>query len=429
MAIYARLENGTYAEVTGVYKTDGTEVTEIFQGDRLVYSASNEIYGSLPLYYNGKGYDLTDYLISGNAVQDGTPSADAPVDAVGCGVRTENLFDYTDRTEIIDNRYINQNGNMVESDGYYISYPIEVEAGATYTWRFNSESISALHTAPTVGYYDSNNTLIGVASHSSNVRFFSFAIPTGCEYIRCSVYKRNGVQSEAMLNLGSTALPYEPYGYKLPLTVNGVEYPIYLGQVETTRRIKKLVLTGEEYWQSYSDASGTWQFYLNNIQLGGVTQSSCVSNIAPYGVTASTRHRYEYGCYLVTAGSGVGFQMRGAKDTFTDVDTWKSYLAAQYTNGTPVTVWYVLAEPETGIVNEPLMKIGDYADTVSAAQAGVTMPTVNGANVLDMASPVKPSEMYIKGKGIKPTGYGQLEDVNGVNILDKDGRPIYVHGQ
>ena len=75
------------------------------------------------------------------------------------------------------------------------------------------------------------------------------------------------------------------------------------------------------------------------------------------------------------------------------------------------------------------MKIGDYADTVSAAQTGVTIPTVSGANVLDMTSPVKPSEMYIKGKGIKPTGYGQLTDVNGVNILDKDSRPIYVHGQ
>lgn len=49
-----------------------------------------------------------------------------------------------------------------------------------------------------------------------------------------------------MLNTGSTALPYEPYGYKLPLTVNGVEYPIYLGEVETTRKIRKLVLTGRK---------------------------------------------------------------------------------------------------------------------------------------------------------------------------------------
>lgn len=83
-------------------------------------------------------------------------------------------------------------------------------------------------------------------------------------------------------------------------------------------------------------------------------------------------------------------------------DLWASIAGG----GTPVTVWYVLAEPETGIVNEPLMKIGDYADTVSFAQAGVTIPTVNGANVLDITSPVKPSEMYIKGKGIEPMEVG-----------------------
>jgi hypothetical protein len=83
------------------------------------------------------------------------------------------------------------------------------------------------------------------------------------------------------------------------------------------------------------------------------------------------------------------------------VADFKSYLAAQYAAGTPVTVWYVLAEPETAVVNEPLMKIGDYADTITMAQAGVTIPTVSGTNVLDMSSPVKPSEVYIKGKGIR----------------------------
>lgn len=111
------------------------------------------------------------------------------------------------------------------------------------------------------------------------------------------------------------------------------------------------------------------------------------------------------------------------------IEAWITWLAAQYAAGHPVTVWYVLAEPETAIVNEPLMKIGDYADTISFAQSQVAIPTASGANVLDMTSPVKPSEVYVKGKGIKPTGYGQLTDINGVNILDKDGRPIYVHGQ
>ena len=298
MAIYARLENGTYAEVTGVYKTDGTEVTEIFQGDRLVYSASNEIYGSLPLYYNGKGYDLTDYRISGNAVQDGTPTPESPVPVVGCGTDTAD-------------------------------------------------------------------------------------------------------------------------GFKLPLTVNGTEYPIYLGTVPTTRRIKKLVLTGEETVRKDTNSGRSARYF---IAISGIERDT--TNLLSSHFTYSPW--YEPGTmkgYVNT----VYFSMESSQ--YPEIADFKSYLAAQYAAGTPVTVWYVLAEPETAVVNEPLMKIGDYADTVSFAQAGVTIPTVSGANVLDMASTVKPSEVYVKGKGIKPTGYGQLADVNGVSILDKDSRPIYVHGQ
>lgn len=80
------------------------------------------------------------------------------------------------------------------------------------------------------------------------------------------------------------------------------------------------------------------------------------------------------------------------------LNDFKSFLAAQYANGTPVTVWYVLATPETGIVNEPLMKIGEYADTISFAQAGVTIPTVAGANTLTINTTVQPSSMSITGK-------------------------------
>ena len=53
----------------------------------------------------------------------------------------------------------------------------------------------------------------------------------------------------------------------------------------------------------------------------------------------------------------------------------------------------------TGIVNEPLMKIGDYADTVSMEQAGVKIPTNRGNTVIDVETTLKPSEVYIKYRG------------------------------
>jgi hypothetical protein len=61
----------------------------------------------------------------------------------------------------------------------------------------------------------------------------------------------------------------------------------------------------------------------------------------------------------------------------------KEYISSQYAAGTPVTVWYILTEPETGVVNEPLMKIGDYADTIDSTQATVQIPTNKGTTIID----------------------------------------------
>jgi hypothetical protein len=93
----------------------------------------------------------------------------------------------------------------------------------------------------------------------------------------------------------------------------------------------------------------------------------------------------------------------GIRDSnFTNPRDIKSYLAAQNAAGTPVVIWYVLAEPETAIVNEPLAKIGDYADELNSTDAAVTIPTAKGQNVLSVDTTVQPSEVSITGN-IKPT--------------------------
>ena len=386
-----------------------------------------EMIGALPLYYNGKGYDLTDYLISGNAVQDGTPSADATVDATGSGVRTGNLFDVT--AETVSLALQSTTGKTSSSEYSNTSDYIPISGTFTITLYSDSGNIYRANSRGLCFYNASKEYISGIAydGHTNSVRNVTISnVPNDCRYIRLTHDK--GV-TRIMLNTGDTAIPYEPYGYKLPLTANGVEYPIYLGQVETTRRVKKLVLTGEEVVYEYANADIAFRINTSDAM---ISYRYCACTHFPYqrtpgqstidGVTAGAGDKNLYFTFSTSSAAAAGI-VAG------DVNSFKSYLSAQYANGTPVTVWYVLAEPETAVVNEPLHKIGNYADTISFAQAGVAIPTVNGANVLDMTSPVKPSEMYIKGKGIKPTGYGQLTDVNSVNILDKDGRPIYVHGQ
>lgn len=115
-------------EVIAIYKQDGDEVDEVKDANgRLVYTNTREITGTLPLSFTSRGKPLTDYRISGNTVQDGTPAPDAPVDVVGCGVRTEQLFE----DKII--------GCSIDGAGRFITNPdfdmyiAKVEQGVTYT--------------------------------------------------------------------------------------------------------------------------------------------------------------------------------------------------------------------------------------------------------------------------------------------------------
>ena len=183
--------------------------------------------------------------------------------------------------------------------------------------------------------------------------------------------------------------------YKIPISSAGQTTPVYLGEVETTRKIKKLVLDGTESWRTTSGRMYLDALSEDYIRASGVITCICTHYSAQEQVGSASR--VNEGC--ITLGSDPANQRLYIYDTNISTTTdFKTYLAQQYAAGTPVTVWYVLAEPETGIVNEPLMKIGDYADTVSMEQAGVQIPTARGTNTIDVLTDVKPSEVYIKYK-------------------------------
>lgn len=172
---------------------------------------------------------------------------------------------------------------------------------------------------------------------------------------------------------------------------------IYLGEVETTRRVKKLVLTGEENW--IYDSNGS-QCYINITDAYAKgnrrTQCYCSHYICVYnGEPFNTIPNHSI--YINLYNNAARFYIKN--EEFTSAADFKSFLTQQYTAGTPVTVWYVLATPETAVVNEPLREIGDYADTISYEQGRVQIPTVEGSTVVDVLTELNPSEMTINWHG------------------------------
>lgn len=176
--------------------------------------------------------------------------------------------------------------------------------------------------------------------------------------------------------------------YEIPISSANTTTPVYLGEVETTRKIKKLVLTGEERW--YKSGAYRGSFYLSDVLPVPIslTEQAYCSHAEFTSISTYAQNKF---CFN---GSPINLNLWIGESSWT-TDDFKAYLAAQYAAGTPVTIWYVLATEETAVVNEPLMKIGEYADEVS----GITIPTITSKDTFDVDTTLKPSEVSLSYTG------------------------------
>lgn len=337
-----------------------------------------EYTGAVPVTITADGSPLLDYLITGNTTQSGTPTPENPVMPQGTGERTGNLYNINAKdvnNGYVNNARLNQDGTTAAWGSTEISEYIPISGDTAYT--FNG---IGSYNAPCYGLYDENKQLIG-AYRYNGASIIKFTSPNNARYFRFTHIK---AATRAMMVEGayttSTMPDYEPYGIKIPILSADTTTPVYLGEVETTRRIRKLVFDGSENWRQSSDGN----IYIALSPNQGVAWTLVLST--------------HFTSSQVQTNGGLLWFVNAAVD-FDTVEECKTYLAAQYAAGTPVCVWYVLATPQTAVVNEPLMKIGDYADTLSKEQAGANIPTNNGSTTVDVDTTVKPSEVYIKYMG------------------------------
>lgn len=329
--------------------------------------------------------------LKGNMSQTGTPTPDNPIMPQGTGERTGNLFDinatptkYSQSTTVtVDGR------TLTISGAWYIYYEIDVAPNTDYyvDWTIDYAEIQGRGTIAIL-------TTSGQTIKQQDLRPFRFNSGEN-QRIRLYIYSGNNepttiILSNIMLNSGSEALPYEPYGYKIPISSANTTTPVYLGEVETTRKVKKLVLTGsvDENWTENTSGTNTLRWRLA-ITEANLNQAEGFCTHVPFVATGIGQDTELAGTY------NSAIFLRLSKTICNNLADFKSYLAQQYAAGTPVTVWYVLANEETGIVNEPLMKIGNYADTVS----GISIPVTAGGDSIDIETTVKPSEVSLTYTG------------------------------
>ena len=356
---------------TGIASPDMTYYDRM-RASTLMGGAVQTLTGIPPLSFKSNGTPLISWSMKGNGSQTGTPTPDNPVMPEFVGVRTANLaYDRIKNTNISPTGKIGR-----ESASEYDLAIAHVKAGQVYT--ANTYVFAFYVDEPIIGSISYDGTRnVAIAGQPT-----TFTAPiTGYVAFRLS----SGEQ--AMLNIGSTVLPYEPFGYKIPITCGEQTTSVYLGQTQTVRRIKKLVLTGTENWTI--NGNGSSRFFYSNLSDTSIVGTDVISTHFPSANIGRTTSEIGIGL-----GGAAQLRVRTGDPALYEIDSWKSWLSSNQP-----TVWYVLSEPETAVINEPLAKIGDYADELHSEDAGVSIPTVNGNNTLTVDTELQPSEMTVTYRG------------------------------
>lgn len=388
-----------------IYTTGGTEVIEIYAGlnyTDLVYSSDMTIVGCPPLLFTANGRPLKDYTILGNSYQDGVPDPDHPVEVVSVGEKTENLWDPSDTS---------------------LDRVFEIEPRKSYKLAKHSPILSA-RADLTIYDAEMNELWSSFAQIWSGVSFpgnYSLA-----RYARAKISNvpRSVTDPEKYIYFGigkgSDNINTDiPYGYKIPVTVsdgtNTQTYPIYLSEPlrkigdyadeidfkagTVTRRIKEYVVTGAESdWYTYNLS----HYRPFSDEHGIIYSTDVLCNRFRYSKSISPN----MGECVKGANANILFKF----DNGGKLNDFKAWLAQLYAYGTPMIVYRTILNPPTEPITAP------------------TILTINGQNTLMVDTTVQPSSVSITGH-IKPSSiYGNLIDVNGKYIKDKDGMQIKVTG-
>ena len=376
----------------------------------ILFSKYYEIEDEPPLTYKAKKVGtLKDYRIYGNTV-----------DGESVGDRTANLFD-----EIYD------------KDGTLHYVPIDVGDGF----------FTLSTTTPNGG--------TSASSPAANIFFLAGNVSSGASTINNGVWRENSRTIEAvdgyvtiayravelygeqcypwnndtMLNEGSTALPYEPYGYKVPMIIKGINL------FDESVVVDKEVNTEYSNYQVYHQGG---ILYLN----GTTTSTQADIEIAKMSSINSEMLEYinqNYGKYVFTSISPGTIQIR-----FLNSNSEKyAYVLNSYTSTSsrsanrfifrmqkdyqydhePIGILikkeqiqsvyepYHAPTTTTLYLPEQIKKVGDeteYIDFMEQKQhfadgtsADVTLPamsTFSGTNILSVETGVQPSDIYLKGK-------------------------------
>ena len=361
---------------------------------------------------------LRQLTIYGNAVQDGTPTPDTPVDIRLCGDATGNLYDVNDKYKVWQDAESDDAGwiivNADNSEGtsnkwpfFTTTYRDVVEPNTQYTVVTEIEYISGgqifSDSKGSVEHMSPFNISFGYTTPGTHVR----TVTSKSDLSDCTVLLRtigfvepgDTLTAKFRISLlkgsytAETIPAYEPYGYKVSGRVEGdgeppQEFTVYLpqqiakvGDVADTvvldmekrtatlvQRTKEIVFDGTEIWYSNTNVSGNKAHF--------IYIDSIFANFVNF---FSNRYIVEYAnndhCTYIA--NTIPVSLHIADNSFTTAAEFKAWLSELYASGEPLKYLFELATPVT--------------TDITAMQDWDAMPQVKGTVTLTLSAEVPPS--------------------------------------
>ena len=317
------------------------------------------------------GKSLKSWSITGNTVQDGTPSPDNPVEIQSVGERTKNLFD---ENNVTFGHWITASGELLTDNLYGCIFNGTIDVrGMTqiYFYAFGTKPFSFA-----IVYY--NGSAFISRDYARTSKKIISTVPDSATHCVLEVAAGDNnvipitieiLKSYKMMMCYNECVEYEPYGYKLPIVSkvrNLFDYKTMYGVRDKYLNENGEILASADWAiTDYIPCSGT-VFTINSI--GGILPSVCLYDSHKNFITgiAYNTGGAEYKKPITIKSETIASYIRFSYCIISKPGTSDDLSKIQVEEGSNVTIYQSYKEPITTPIylSEPLRKLGDYADTI-----------------------------------------------------------------
>jgi hypothetical protein len=350
--------------------------------------------------YEKAGVKIVDKPISNYRIYGNT------VDGESVGDRTANLFNGE-----LQNGYWSTLETLAQtSSAAFRSFKIFLPAGTyTITFATNVNIVRLIADGAITQNIGNNLTEYTFTTQTNDDVGFSFRI-TGTTQVPWD-------NSDIMLNIGSVAIPYEPYGYRVPVTIEGKNLLQNTVKSQTKNGVTFTVNNDGSITCNGTASNNT---FLKIGDLSLTSQSYILTGCPSDGGNDS----YALRCYkngnIKGADVGNGFNINESIDGYIEIRIASGYTCDNLTFYPMICkadikddTYEPYHEPTTTnlYLPEQIKKLGnevEYMDFkeqkqyfVDGTTADVTLPAlpiIAGTNILSIGTEVQPSNVYLKGK-------------------------------